>query len=71
MTQEIARKLHAAGFPGFRWWSALHGDWHAVLLFLDRIRPGELCYGDPEALAVDDAAVRAAAVALRMEPARR
>lgn len=37
VTQAIADRLHAAGHPGFRWWSAVMGEWHTVVLFTDRI----------------------------------
>lgn len=63
-TQETARALHAAGLPGFRWWSSLSGDWHTVVLFLDRVRVAELGFGTPRALASTDAAVVEAALAL-------
>jgi hypothetical protein len=65
-TQAVSRALHAAGFTGFRWWSALHGDWHAVLLFAGRVGAGGLRFGEPGALAVEDAAVAGAARALNM-----
>ena len=65
-TQAISRALHAAGFAGFRWWSALHGDWHAVLLFVDRIPPDGLAFGAPKTLSVAHPAVVEAARALNM-----
>ena len=37
VTQGIAGRIHAAGHSGFRWWSALSGEWHTVVLFTDRI----------------------------------
>lgn len=66
VTQGIARALHDAGLAGFRWWSALHGDWHAVLLFMDRVRPVELVYDRPEPLSATHPAVLSAARALGM-----
>jgi hypothetical protein len=66
-TQSISRSLFDQGLSGFRWWSALHGDWHALLLFLARIAPGELAYGDPEPLTLAQPAVAAAARELMME----
>lgn len=63
-TQETARALHAADLPGFRWWSSLSGDWHTVILFLDRIPVAGLGFGAARALASTDAAVTAAAQAL-------
>ncbi|MDB4951558.1 MAG: hypothetical protein JWM27_4207 [Gemmatimonadetes bacterium] len=65
-TQTISRALHDAGLAGFRWWSALHGDWHAVLLFADRVPAGGLAYGTPETLATEHPAVAGAARALNM-----
>ena len=66
LTQHVSRRLYEAGTAGFRWWSALHGDWHAHLLFLDRVAPGELAYATPEALDISHSAVIAAARELRM-----
>lgn len=63
-TQDTARALHAAGLPGFRWWSSLSGDWHTVVLFLDRVPVTELAFGVPRVLASTDAAVTEAALAL-------
>lgn len=65
-TQAISRALHGAGLTGFRWWSALHGDWHAVLLFVDRLPTDGLAYGAPETLTMDHRAVVEAARALNM-----
>lgn len=67
VTQAIARRLHAGGFTGLRWWSALHGDWHSVLLFMDRVGDADLAYDEPEALSLEHPAVRAAARVLRMD----
>ena len=60
VTQAIASTIHAAGHPGFRWWSALLGDWHTVVLVRDRIS-GALEYGRPVALGLEHRAVREAA----------
>jgi len=50
-TQAIARRLHARrGTAGFRWWSALTGAWHTVVLFTDRERRGEVRFGTPRVL---------------------
>jgi len=46
-TQAVARRIHAAGAAGLRWWSSLTGEWHSVILFLDRVGPGDLTYGTP------------------------
>lgn len=67
VTQAVSRKLYFAGLPGFRWWSALHGDWHVTLLFADRLAPGALAYDPPELLAIQHPAVIEAARTLRME----
>ncbi|CAN5555590.1 hypothetical protein BH24GEM3_BH24GEM3_19760 [soil metagenome] len=60
-TQAIARILHAAGLPGFRWWSALSGDWHTIVLFLDRPEPDALVFATPELLSLELPMVRVAA----------
>jgi hypothetical protein len=60
-TQAIARRLHTAGEAGFRWWSALTGAWHSVVLFSDRYRRGDLTFGGPELLSTEHEAVVAAA----------
>jgi hypothetical protein len=65
-THAISRALHDAGLTGFRWWSALHGDWHAVLLFMDRVPPDGLEHGRPQVLATDHPAAAGAARALNM-----
>jgi hypothetical protein len=63
-TQTIARSLHSAGLPGFRWWSSLSGDWHTTVLFVDRIDPASLEFSAPEPLALDHPALRTAAETL-------
>lgn len=60
-TQAVARALYAADLPGFRWWSSLSGDWHTVVLFLDRIQPDALVFATPELLSIEHPAVRVAA----------
>ena len=70
LTQHASRRLYEAGNAGFRWWSALHGDWHAHLLFLDRVAPGELTYAMPETLDITHSAVIMAARELRMTDVR-
>jgi RES domain-containing protein len=60
-TQAISRRLHQAGFRGFRCWSAIHGGWHPLVLFTDRIPLTELDFHDPELLTVDHPAVVEAA----------
>jgi hypothetical protein len=36
-TQAIAAGIHASGYAGLRWWSALGGDWYILVLFRDRL----------------------------------
>ena len=63
-TQRIAQELAADGVPGFRWWSALDGDWHATVLFHANLPSHALTFGAPEPLTLDTPAVRAACQAL-------
>lgn len=69
VTQSAARRIydHRDGVPGFFWWSAFHGDWHVLLLFLDRIGMDALELGEPEILTVKHPAVREAAEALGLD----
>lgn len=60
VTQRITSRIHGAGYAGLRWWSALTGDWHTVVLFRDRLDPAP-AYGPPEALTMDHPAVVQAA----------
>jgi hypothetical protein len=62
-TQRIAAELHAAGYAGLRWWSALTGDWHTLVLFRDRTRD-RLRFGEPEPLSLSHPAVIEATRAL-------
>ena len=59
ITQAIARRVHdsvwADGpYAGLRWWSALTGAWHTIVLFTDRVRSDELTFGAPLGLAAND-----------------
>lgn len=65
-TQAIAARIHAAGHAGLRWWSALTGDWHTVVLFRDRLEGG-LAFETPEPLPLEHAALREAMRALGMK----
>lgn len=58
-TQPVAAALHKEGYAGLRWWSALSGDWHTLVVFEGRIH-----YGTPEALTTGHTAVQEAAAAL-------
>lgn len=58
-TQAIARRLYDLGTTrgspaGLRWWSALTGAWHTVVIFTDRERAGEVGFGTPRRLEPDD-----------------
>ena len=70
VTEDIARRIHDRGFSGLRWWSALTGDWHTTVLFLDRVSPGSLAYGVPEVLTVESPSVREAAAILGIRIAK-
>lgn len=64
VTQRIAADIHANGHPGLRWWSALAGEWHTVVLFRERIHSSPPEYNTPESLTLDHPAVRNAAASL-------
>jgi hypothetical protein len=61
LTQAIAQRLHDAGLTGLRWWSALFGDWHTVVLFRNRLAPDALAYGVPEVVSLSTPALLQAA----------
>jgi hypothetical protein len=65
-TQSIARDLCASGAVGFRWWSALGGDWHSTVLF-DVHCKGVLRFRTPEVLTIRSPAVVEAATRLAMQ----
>jgi RES domain len=55
LTQAIARRLYDRGaargdHAGLRWWSALTGAWHTIVVFSDRERAGEVAFGTPRHL---------------------
>lgn len=58
-TQSVAAALHDAGYAGLRWWSALSGDWHTIVVFA-----GDIEYGEPEQLTLSHTAVQDASLAL-------
>ncbi|HET9984975.1 MAG TPA: RES family NAD+ phosphorylase [Longimicrobiales bacterium] len=60
VTQRIAATVQGHGCSGLRWWSALSGDWHTIVLFLERLAP-PLAYETPESLGLDHPAVAEAA----------
>jgi len=61
-TQAVAAALSHAGYSGLRWWSALSGDWHTIVVF-----EGVIEYGTPEALTLSHQAVKDASVALGIQ----
>lgn len=61
-TQSLSQRLHRAGLFGFRVWSALTGDWHSTILFMDRVSTdATVNYGSPMWATLDHPAVRYAA----------
>jgi hypothetical protein len=68
-TQRISQQLATGGgthlpAPGFRWWSALDGDWHSIILYHANLPAGALAFGTPAPLVIDSPAVVAACDAL-------
>ena len=61
-TQSVAATLHKEGFAGLRWWSALSGDWHTIVVF-----EGTIEYGESEPLAIGHTAVQDASAALGIQ----
>jgi hypothetical protein len=59
-TQSIAEQIHVARFDGLRWWSALRGEWHTLVLFPDRRGRRALRFDVPEPLDLSHPAVLAA-----------
>jgi hypothetical protein len=68
VTRAIAGDLYLdPALAGFRWWSALFGEWHTVVPFSDRLRNDSLTFSTPEPLEPGSPAVVAAAAALAIE----
>jgi hypothetical protein len=68
VTQAIASELHREPeLAGFRWWSALFGEWHTVVLFSDRIADDVLPFSEPRTLGLDSPTVATTAAALAIE----
>lgn len=65
VTQPLAQRIWDLGYAGLRWWSSFWGDWHTVVLFVERLE-GELEASEPEVLTLDTPALRAAADALEI-----
>jgi hypothetical protein len=62
VSQAIASKLlDDLAVTGLRWWSALDGDWHTVILFRSRVPAAELTFGTPQYLTADHLSVMLAA----------
>ena len=49
-SQRLSRRLHQRGVSGFRVWSALSGDWHCTVLFMDRAVKLSVTFGRPRRL---------------------
>jgi hypothetical protein len=62
-TQGVAAALYKEGFSGLRWWSALSGDWHTIVVF-----EGEIEYDTPEQLSIGHKIVQEASLALGIQP---
>jgi hypothetical protein len=60
-SQRLSRRLHQRGVPGFHVWSALSGDWHCTVLFMDRTANLSLTFGRPRRLTFRSRAVAEAA----------
>lgn len=65
-TQGVAAAVYASGATGLRWWSKLSGDWHGVVLFLDRAPVERLEVDEPEPLTPEHPAVVSACRHLAM-----
>jgi hypothetical protein len=69
-TQAAAVRVYASGATGMRWWSKLNGDWHGVVLFLDRVPIESLEIDTPEILTPEHPVVVSACRFLGMTAAR-
>ncbi|HSH46589.1 MAG TPA: RES family NAD+ phosphorylase [Longimicrobiales bacterium] len=68
VTRSIAAGLHEdEGLAGFRWWSALFGEWHTMVLFTHRLPEGALTFGAPTHLDLEHPDLVRAATALAIE----
>lgn len=67
-TQAVAERVYAGGAAGLRWWSALSGDWHATVIFLDRVPVERLEIDTPEVLTRTHPAVVSACRWMAMKP---
>lgn len=69
-TRAIALVIGERGHTGLRWWSSLGGDWHTVVLFMDRVETAGLTWGEPERLTVEHVTVEAACALLGIPRAK-
>jgi hypothetical protein len=69
VTQAAARSIHAHpdAVPGFVWSSRFGGDWHVVLLSLDRVSLDDLDFGSPNLVRLEHPAVVEAAAILHAD----
>lgn len=68
-TLAIVARVAEAGAPGLRWWSSFFGEWHGLVIFVDRLEPGALDFGAPRVIEASDSALAAALSALGMRAA--
>ncbi len=66
VTQAVAAKVHSAGFAGLRWWSSIKGEWHSIILFMDKVGVGKLTHETVATLNLNHASVIEAAKVLGM-----
>lgn len=58
VTRSVARRVYEdRAVCGLRWWSALDGDWHTVVLFRNRIGATPLVFEAPQHLTLDHVSV--------------
>lgn len=70
-TQAVAREIHRQSFLGMQCWSALSGDWHSTVLFIDRLGTlGTIEYRTPVPLTISSPTLAEAAAALSIRIVR-
>lgn len=67
VTQDISQKVHARDYSGLRWWSSIRGEWHTVVVYLDRLTKRQLKFGEAELLSLDNPLVETSARVLGMK----
>ncbi|MGH7499947.1 MAG: RES family NAD+ phosphorylase [Gemmatimonadales bacterium] len=61
-TRSIGKRLYDGGLDGFRVWSALTGDWHSTVLFMDPAKAVSIAtFGTPTEITLESAALKEAA----------